>query len=69
MGNRFTDLVYEKYPFLGQGSTWGKKSGSGKYWKRCLHKARRREIRSVLRGETHPRTAHHYESMCNWKAS
>lgn len=50
--------------------TWSGRHGhsSGKWLKRRLSKARRREIKEWLHGAKHPRTAVNIESECNWKA-
>ena len=65
MGNRY----FERLPwYLNFTSTWGNKPGFGKYWKRQLHKARRRYWKALHRhGKTHPRTPTHYEAEVNWK--
>jgi hypothetical protein len=54
--------------------TWGNKPGLGTYWKRKMHKARRRYWREMIdRGfwldhiEPHPRRGLHYESMVSWR--
>lgn len=45
---------------------WGKPK-VGRFIKRKLSKARRRQWRAEVRGERHPRTSEHWESECNWK--
>ena len=47
--------------YLGYGNIWnGRKQG--RFWKRCLSKARRRAWK-----DSHQRGLKHYESQCNWK--
>jgi hypothetical protein len=43
--------------------TWPGKSRNGRYWKRCLSKARRR----AWRDERHPRGLAGWESTVNYK--
>ena len=42
---------------------WGGGPGFGRFWKRCLSKARRR----AWRNPNHIRGLPRYESECNWK--
>ncbi len=56
-------LKYRKYPpYLGIGQIWAS-AHEGKFWKRLLHKARRRAWRS----EGHERGLAGIESTVNWK--
>lgn len=65
MGNRFLDERIDKAH--GKWThTWGNIPGKGRFWKRCLWKARRRYAKQLLR---HGRGNEpvHYESTVNWK--
>ena len=49
-------------------STWSAGGhSSGRFWKRCLSKARRAEWRQRVRGSPHPRTSIRYEIECDMK--
>lgn len=46
--------------------TWGNNSGTGKYWKRQLNKARRRFAKMTINfGKG--KSPSHYESEVNWR--
>lgn len=66
MGNRESLKLKDKYPYIRWHKTWPR-VGIGRYWKRCLSKARRRYAKEELRGATHPRTPTHYESEVNYR--
>jgi hypothetical protein len=71
MSNRYFDQLPAHVTFT---ETWGNKPGLGSWWKRALHKARRRYWREMIaRGfwldkvEPHPREPVRYESEVNWR--
>ena len=47
---------------------WGGRIGTGKWWKRALHKARRRAAKAEITGR-HVRGLAGYESTVNWRAT
>ena len=51
--------------FGGRWPSWSH-SGTGKWWKRALAKARRRHTKLTLRG-IRAKEPTKYESECNWK--
>jgi hypothetical protein len=56
-----------KYSYLNCTCCWPGR-GQGRWWKRQLSKARRREAKERIRGAQHPRGSLRYETECNWKA-
>lgn len=51
----------------GSGYSWGNRRGQGRFWKKALHRARRRYWRDKLRGARHPHYPAGLESTVNWR--